>query len=51
VWVAGEFSENVRGWADDRGAMTLLVQTDGPLPVDERKRIDRFVAILGRQSE
>ena len=51
VWVARAFSENVRRWARDRGPMTLLVETDGPLPVDERKRIDRFVAILGRQSE
>ena len=31
--------------------MTLLVEVGGPLPVDERKRIERFVAILGRQSE
>ncbi|MGZ4324948.1 MAG: hypothetical protein ACXWN4_06080 [Candidatus Limnocylindrales bacterium] len=51
VWVAGAFSEKVRSWARDRGAMTLLVEADGPLPVDERKRIERFVAILGRQSE
>lgn len=51
VWVAVAFSENVRRWARDRGPMTLLVENDGPLPVDERKRIDRFLAILGRQSE
>ena len=51
VWVAVAFSENVRHWARDRGPMTLLVENDGPLPVDERKRIDRFLAILGRQSE
>ena len=51
VWVAGAFSENVRAWARDRGPMTLLVETQGSLSVDERKRIDRFVAILGRQSE
>ena len=51
VWVAGAFSEKVRGWARDRGAMTLLLEVGGPLPVDERKRIERFVAILGRQSE
>ncbi len=51
VWVAGGFSEHVRGWARDRGPMTLLVEADGPLPVNERRRIDRFVAILGRQSE
>jgi uncharacterized membrane protein YebE (DUF533 family) len=31
--------------------MTLLAQSSGPLDDDERRRIDRFVAILGRQSE
>jgi hypothetical protein len=31
--------------------MTLLVGTDGPLPEHERRRIDRFVASLDRQSE
>ena len=31
--------------------MTLLVEARGPLADDERRRIDRFVAILGRQSE
>jgi hypothetical protein len=51
VWVAAAFSDAAAGWARERGAMTLLVQADGPLSVDERKRIDRFVAILGRQSE
>jgi len=51
VWVAHAFSEVVGRWAHDRGPMTLLVETDGALSVDERKRIDRFVAILGRQSE
>lgn len=51
VWVAGAFSEVVTRWAHERGAMTLLVPTYGPLSFDERKRIDRFVASLGRQSE
>jgi len=51
VWVAGEFSERVSVWARDRGPMTLLVSTNGPLDDEERRRIDRFVAILGRQSE
>ena len=51
VWVSEAFSEKVRRWARDRGAMTLLLEAGGPLPVDERKRIERFVAILGRQSE
>jgi hypothetical protein len=51
VWVAPAFSDVVGRWARDRGPMTLLVETDGPLSIDERKRIDRFVSILGRQSE
>ena len=51
VWVAEEFSETVTAWARARGPMTLLVETTGPLSDDERRRIDRFVAILGRQSE
>jgi hypothetical protein len=51
VWVAHGFSDPVTRWARDRGPMTLLVETEGALSVDERRRIDRFVAILGRQSE
>lgn len=51
VWVADGFSETVRGWARDRGPMTLLVHTDGALPESERRKIERFVASLGRQSE
>ena len=51
VWVAPEFSEQVRGWARDRGAMTLLSEASGPLDDEQRRRIDRFLAILGRQSE
>ena len=51
VWVGAGFGERVTGWAHARGPMTLLVETDGPLSDDERRRIDRFVAILGRQSE
>ena len=51
VWAAPEFSEEVRRWAQDRGAMTLLSLADGPLDEAERRRIDRFLAILGRQSE
>ena len=31
--------------------MTLLVEVDGALPEVERRRIERFLAILGRQSE
>ena len=51
VWVGASFSETATEWAHDRGPMTLLVQTDGPLSDDERRRIDRFLATLGRQSE
>lgn len=51
VWVAERFSDNVSTWARDRGPMTLLVSSGGPLAGEERRRIDRFVAILGRQSE
>jgi hypothetical protein len=51
VWVADGFSDEVTAWARDRGPMTLLVEAGGPLPDDQRRRIDRFVAILGRQSE
>ena len=51
VWIAAAFSEPVIAWARDRGPMTLLVNADAPLSDDERRRIDRFVATLGRQSE
>jgi hypothetical protein len=51
VWVADAFSDTVRGWARDRGPMTLLVQSSGELPETERQRIERFVASLGRQAE
>jgi hypothetical protein len=51
VWVAASFSDSARTWAHLRGPMTLLVQTDGALSDDERKRVERFVVILGRQDE
>jgi hypothetical protein len=51
IWVAGEFSEHVRSWAHDRGPMTVLTTATGALDDEERRRIDRFVAMLGRQSE
>ncbi|HYF28441.1 MAG TPA: hypothetical protein VD931_22050 [Baekduia sp.] len=51
VWVAPTFSDGAREWARARGPMTLLVQVDSTLPVDERRRIERFVALLGRQAE
>ncbi len=51
VWLAADFSEPARAWARDRGPMTLLAESAGPLDDEQRRRIDRFVAILGRQSE
>jgi hypothetical protein len=51
VWVAGAFSDRATAWGRDRGPMTLLVAANGALPETERRRIDRFVATLGRQSE
>jgi hypothetical protein len=51
VWVGSGFSERVRTWAHDRSPMTLLVEVDGPLPGPERSRIERFLALLGRQTE
>jgi hypothetical protein len=51
VWIADGFSDAAWAWARDRGPMTLLVEAGGPLPEDERKRIERFVATLGRQAE
>ena len=51
VWVAPSFEEETASWARDRGPMTLLIATAGQLTEDEERRIDRFVATLGRQSE
>jgi hypothetical protein len=51
VWVAPAFGDAATKWARDRGPMTLLVETAEPLSDDERKRVERFVVILGRQAE
>lgn len=51
VWVAASFSENAARWARERGPMTLLIESDGPLSEHERKRVERFSVILGRQAE
>ncbi|HEX4108021.1 MAG TPA: hypothetical protein VHX88_07790 [Solirubrobacteraceae bacterium] len=51
VWIAAAFTEQARTWAHDRGPMTLLVEAEGALPEPERRRIERFVALLGRQSD
>jgi hypothetical protein len=51
IWIAPSFGDDAVAWARDRAPMTLLVEHDGPLPEEERRRIERFVAILGRQAE
>ena len=51
VWVGAGFSDGASAWARDRGPMTLLVAAGAPLSDDERRRIERFVGTLGRQSE
>jgi hypothetical protein len=51
VWVAPGFGGAAATWARDRGPMTLLVETGDPLSDEERKRVERFVVILGRQAE
>jgi hypothetical protein len=51
VWIAPAFSDAARKWAHDRGPMSLLVEASEPLSADERKRVERFVVILGRQAE
>ena len=51
VWVAPEFGEEATRWAQQRGPMTLLVEAAEPLSDEERKRVERFAVILGRQAE
>ena len=51
IWMAPTFSEDAKTWAHRRGPMTLLVEAAGPLPEAERKRVERFAVILGRQAE
>ncbi len=51
VWIASEFGEAATRWAHQRGPMTLLVETGAALSEDERRRVERFVVILGRQDE
>jgi hypothetical protein len=51
VWVATGLTDAERTWARERRPMTLLVELDGPLPDDERVRIERFLALLARQTE
>jgi hypothetical protein len=51
VWVGAEFSDSVRAWARERRPMTLLVEVPGALPDEDRVRVGRFLALLGRQTE
>jgi hypothetical protein len=51
VWIAASFGQAARDWAHKRGPMTLLVESAEPLSEDERKRVERFAVILGRQAE
>lgn len=51
VWIGTRFSESAQAWARDRGPMTLLIETVGPLPSEQRARIGRFLALLARQTE
>ncbi len=51
VWIAPSFSDEATRWAHQRGPMTLLLEADGPLSEEERKRVERFAVILGRQAE
>jgi hypothetical protein len=51
VWIAASFGEAAQDWARQRGPMTLLVESDVALSQDERKRVERFAVILGRQAE
>jgi hypothetical protein len=51
IWVGAGLDYSVRTWAHERRPMTLLVDTDGPLPDAERGRIERFIALLARQTE
>lgn len=50
VWIAAEFSDAARAWAQKRGPMTLLLDSNGELSADERRRVERFVAILSGQA-
>lgn len=51
IWIAPGHGEAATLWAEKRGPMTLLVQSDGELDDAERRRTERFVVILGRQAE
>ena len=51
VWAGPGLTDAERTWARERRPMTLLVEVDGPLPDADRGRIERFIALLARQTE
>jgi hypothetical protein len=51
IWAAAAFGDATHRWARERGPMTLLVEADGALTPEDRRRIERFVALLDRQAE
>lgn len=51
IWIAPSFSERATEWAHERGPMTLLIDSGRALDDAERKRVERFAVILGRQTE
>jgi hypothetical protein len=51
VWVGDGLTDSERTWARERRPMTLLVEVDGALADAERGRIERFLALLARQTE
>jgi hypothetical protein len=51
AWIAPSFSQEAARWARQRGPMTLLLESSDPLSAQERKRVERFAVILGRQAE
>jgi hypothetical protein len=51
VWVGAGLTDDERAWARERRPMTLLVEVDGSLADSERVRVERFIALLARQTE
>jgi hypothetical protein len=51
VWISSGLTDAERTWARERRPMTLLIDAEGALPDAERGRIERFLALLARQTE
>ncbi|MDO9352294.1 MAG: hypothetical protein Q7T55_01275 [Solirubrobacteraceae bacterium] len=51
IWIGKSFSDEARRWATSRGQMTLLVENEGALSDEDRGKISRFAALLGRQTD